>query len=857
MTNLWRLHLRALLTDWRTLLACAGVALGSAVVVAVSMLGWETGAPFRGVAALPVSPAGTTTVQVFPDIESRLPARAVSSMASVPGVSDATAVVDELTPIWSAHASTGASVVALGSAGAPATGAGSGSAAPSSTSGTSGPSGIGGLAGLAGLASLDPAPGPGVPLSITVQLARRLGVGVGDPLSLPGGQLGTAHVGSIVAAPSARAQDVAVAPSVGAAQELLDAGGTVTTAYADVNGASAERQLAHLLAGVATVGRPAPTVPTALVTVRQTLASMRLVGIGVGMVIAVVTLLLIFDSRAASIATSMIVGSSRRRLVVGFAGEGTAVGMVGAAGGLALGHVAGLVLVHRYASALLAGTGAHLHPGFVTGEIGAAIGSGLVAGVGASLLASRAIIRQNPLNLVAGSAGVLVRRRDVSLWLVPAGIVLVAVGWFVLHCFGQGALPATVGQAGLFTGLAGAVLITLAVVPHLARGLCRAIASRSPVAGLLARAEVDRLPLRSGASVVTLAVGVAVAVAFASIATLGTSTSATRVSAVEPHGYLVAAQRPWDQRQGFLTAATVHRIESVPGVASVTSEWRAILPSPTEARLIVAFDGLGARRMVAPIGAFTSPVAGHDVALSRIAAGRMHTGIGRQITLPTTTGWGTFTVIGTFDPVAVDSSAIGAWILVSPATARAFFGAVRTAVYVDTATAPSGPDAAPGTMLARAAPGLSVIDAAGWAGAAGATWGRWFSPFAATGWFIAIAGGIAVVNMLLLAVVQRRRTRAELRAIGQTQSGERRALLAQAGVLAVLAAAFGLVWSQVFVWLLAASSPAYYGFQLDWGVVAKPIGEGIVAVALLAAVAAAVAVSATGRLDVAASLAAD
>jgi putative ABC transport system permease protein len=829
MTAIWRLHLRALITDWRTALAVVGVALGGMLVVAFTVLETETGSPFDTTAALLRPASASTVLQVMPRIQARLPTSTVTRVAVIDGVSMAIPVIAELTPLWSAHGARGALMFAANGCDAGAVLRVDPCAAGPASGG---------------------AAGPGVPLSLPAGLADRLGVHPGDPLALPGGRLGDAHVARVYTAPPGATAQLVIAPSLADAQSLLGQRGTVTMAYV-VAASRARADIERTVASVATVGPPQTLVPTALVTVRQTLASMRAIGIAVGALIAIVTLLLTFDARRSAVGTAMVLGASPRRMTVGFAVEGVAIGIVGGVLGLALGHLAGAWLVQQVATALLAGTGAQLRTTFHPSEIATAIGSGVAAGVIAVLWSSWQLVRQGPLANLEGHVGGLARRRSIPLWLVPAGIAMLTGSALILHAFGRGQLPFLFGQGGIFTAVVGAIAITIALAPRLGRAIAGAISRRFAVIGLSTRAESDRLPLRGAATVTTLALGLAIAVAFSSIGPLGSSTTTSRFSAFEPGGLLVASQRPWDQREGAIGNATAAAIRTTPGVAGVTVRWRAILPSSTEPRLIIGLDGPGAGRMIQPTGRFLAPVGGDRVALSTVAAGRLGAQPGERVELPTLTGPAPFEVVGVFDPVAVDDSAVGDWVLTSASTARTAFGAVRSQMDVDVAR---GHRASVAAALRRTGTGLVVLDAAGWASVSHGTWARWFRPFAISGYLIAAAGGLAVMNILLLTILQRRRTRAAMRAIGQSAASERATLLTQAVVLGMLAIVFGLAWSQLFVWLLSLSSPVYYGFRLVWGVVPGQVALGAAVIVALVALATIAPVLAARRLDVAAAL---
>jgi putative ABC transport system permease protein len=150
-----------------------------------------------------------------------------------------------------------------------------------------------------------------------------------------------------------------------------------------------------------------------------------------------------------------------------------------------------------------------------------------------------------------------------------------------------------------------------------------------------------------------------------------------------------------------------------------------------------------------------------------------------------------------------------------------------------------------------------VLDADGWRANAGAGMVRWFQPFTFTGYLVVIAAGVAVANMLVLGLVQMRRQRATLGALGQPVAGQRRTLAWQAAIVAGLAVVFGLGWSQFFTMLLSLSSPVYYGVHLTWRPASGPMVVGALVSLLLAVVASVPPMWAIGRRPIATDLRAE
>src|SRR5262249_46074443 len=113
---------------------------------------------------------------------------------------------------------------------------------------------------------------------------------------------------------------------------------------------------------------------------------------------------------------------------------------------------------------------------------------------------------------------------------------------------------------------------------------------------------------------------------------------------------------------------------------------------------------------------------------------------------------------------------------------------------------------------------LSVYDDQYWRTVAGAGVNRFFEPFTATGYGVMAAAGLSVLNVFVLGLVQRRRERAVLRAIGVTQRQEQAVVLAHAGLLALLVAVAGGLGGIGLTYLQSLGSPVNYGIEIAWGV---------------------------------------
>ena len=89
--------------------------------------------------------------------------------------------------------------------------------------------------------------------------------------------------------------------------------------------------------------------------------------------------------------------------------------------------------------------------------------------------------------------------------------------------------------------------------------------------------------------------------------------------------------------------------------------------------------------------------------------------------------------------------------------------------------------------------GLSVYDNEQWRSEADQGITRFLQPFTIAGYVVMAAAGLSVLNVFLLGLVQRKRERAVLRAIGVTSGQEQAVIIANAGLLGLLVAGLAVL----------------------------------------------------------------
>lgn len=816
-----RIHLAALVADWRrTLLSVIGVAVGVTVVLGAVILKSELLSPFDSFGPSLAHAADIGVVEVTPNVSGRLPVEAVNRLRTeVPGARAVIPIVAGLTPVDVDGRSHGFFL-------------------------------LGGSCQIELLVgSFDcqqrarhekPADGPGVPLQIPTAIAQRHSLQLGDQLHIPGLPPGSAHVGWMFPefdrVEGINNGYVLLAPSTDVAADLLCTPGYATVAFVVPRpGAGVTADVDRVIAGVATAGPPRPQLPAVFENATQALDLNALFGVLIGLLIAVNTILLAIEDRRAVLGTIGAIGAKPAVLFAGMLGEGAIVGGLGGLLGVPSGFLLGGYLVDRFGQAMLAGSGgtvaAHFTPNLI--PIGAAAGT--VCGVLAMTGPALRLRRDGPLASMASVSGVQ-RARTIPSWTLAAGAAMLSGAVVVSTIFEHGALPLALGINGITAGLAGVALVTAWLAPRGAGKVIALLTVIRPDVGRLLGADVRRYSVLFGICAAVLAAGASTAVGAQSMQLLGTRQIAAQKADRLPAAVLIAAQSVLDQRDGHLSDSTFTRISDAAGGRSVSSRWRSTISSGTLSRLLIGVTpgDWYSQGLYQPTGAddgFWQGLREGKVGLSEVAAGRLGVRAGDSVELPTVAGPQRFEVAGTMRPMLVNDTAVGDIVLTSEMLARFDWAAVREQAavrYRSAAEATAHRD----DFLALGA-GLSVYDNAQWRSVATAGMIRFLEPFTVSGYVQLLAAGLSVLNVFVLGLVQRRRERAVLRAIGAVPRQEQAVVIAHAALLGLLAAVIGGLGGTFLSYLWSLGTPVYYGFKIDWELLGLPLRTGVTAVTVL------------------------
>jgi putative ABC transport system permease protein len=815
-----RIHLAALIADWRrTLLSVIGVALGVTVVLGMLIVKFELVRPFDAFGPSLTHAAETGVIEITPNVSGRLPFETVNRLrAEVAGAEAVIPIVAALTPMEFAG-------------------------------GTHGFFLLGGSCQIELLVGPfnceqrtreQPADGPGVPLQIPTVIAHRHGLQLGAELHIPGLPPGSAHLGwtfpEFDRVESINDGYVLIAPSGDIAASMLSTPGYATAAFVLPKKGTEQSRVAsdiqRVIESIATAGPPRRHLPAIFEGATQNLNLSALAGIIIGVLIAVNTILLAVEDRRAVMGTIGAIGAKPIRLLGGMLGEGAAVGLLGGLLGVPSGFLFGKYLLDRFGRSMLAGSGGTVTAHFTPNLIGMGAAAGTVCGIIAMIGPATRLLRDGPLESMASVGGVQ-RERKIPVWPLLVGVVLLACAVVLMKIFERGSLPPRVGINGLTVALCGVVLVTVWFAPRGARVLIELLTFARPGVGRLLGADARRYALLFAFSAALLAESASLAIGSYSMQLLSAEQVAEQKSDRLPAALLISAQSVFDQRDGRLSDATFELVAGAAHGRSVSSRWQSTISSGALSRLVIGVTpgDRYSQALYEPTDErdrFWQGLRDGEIGLSEIAASRLRVANGDTVELPTVDGPKQYRVAGIVRPQMVNDASVGDFVLISEGLARSDWAAVRNQVAV---AYPSAADAtAHRDDFLNLAAGLWVYDNEQWrtVGSAGIT--RFLEPLTIAGYVVMAAAGLSLLNVYVLGLVQRRRERAALRAIGATPGQEQAVIVVNAGLLGLLVSGVAVLGGVGLTYLWSLSSPVFYGFKIDWGVVPLALRTGVTAV---------------------------
>ncbi|MGC4934382.1 FtsX-like permease family protein [Gordonia sp. DT30] len=500
-------------------------------------------------------------------------------------------------------------------------------------------------------------------------------------------------------------------------------------------------------------------------------------------------------SRRQSLAMVRALGARRSHLVGDMLGEAALSGLVGGAIGVPIGVLAGQWAVSRVPSVTRDGVniavGYHL-PAYAPVI---AVVACIISCVGATSLAARSVFSVSPVEAMSpGEVADSVPRRGVSVWVAAiAGIAAVIGAWIIVATVPD--RPAI--AAGAVYAL-GALLICYACTrPLVAAVVWVARAFGGP--GRLASVNTQRAPRRAWATLMTVAVAIAVGMGTSgALDNLVASISTSLEGLGDPDFYVSSSTEDEVPLGPILPPQIAGEVAAVPGVSQVLGgQWANVNVGEDRVLMQGLVPGSHAPfiRKATP-AAVRQVLAGDGVILSNVLARTLGVHTGDVLRIATPTGYRETTVRDTVDYVAIDSGTAA----MSAAQLGSWFDRPGD-TYLQVMTAPDADKAQVRAALERIAAdnpldGGLVAQVYTGAAAVAATQRQAQQSGAFTvaiQWIVSAAAAIALLNTLLLSVIERRRELGVLRAMGASRRFLSRMVLAEAGAVALVGALLGLV----------------------------------------------------------------
>ncbi|MEZ5210330.1 FtsX-like permease family protein [Gordonia sp. (in: high G+C Gram-positive bacteria)] len=588
---------------------------------------------------------------------------------------------------------------------------------------------------------------------------------------------------------------------LGLAQRLAGLGGAVDSIMIvpkpGVSDAALRTQVAGVVDGRASVVNPDFRVKQAEVASSVTRDSTLLVSL-VSLIIAGFlvfnTMNMAVASRRQSLAMIRALGARRRHLVGDLLAESAVFGLAGGLLGVPVGILAGRWAVGRLPNAVGSTTlQVAYHLPWYAAPL--SVAACVLACIGATALAARSVFAVDPVEaMVPGAAADAESpNRRLLIGAVAAGTATV-IGAFVMARTAQGQIALLAGAVYAIGG----IVVCFGLTVPMVRGVV-AVSRWFRGPGRLAAVNSERAPRRVWATVMTVGVAIAVGIGISgALSNMVGSISNSLAGLSDPDIY-VSSRDANDVPVGpILNPEIAEQVARVPGVDRVVGgQWATVNLGDARALLQGLEPGSAAPfiRKASP-EAVRQTLDGEGILLSRVLARTLDVKLGDTLRLATPTGYHELVVRDTVNYVTIDS---GTGAISSTLMAEWFGrpGSTYLQVFLKPEADVAQAKARIGEIAAKY-PGAGDRPVYVYTGAqALAATQRSVQQAGAftvaIQWIVAGAAAIALLNTLLLSVLERRRELGVLRAMGASRRFVTRMVLAEAGSVAVVGALIGVV----------------------------------------------------------------
>ncbi|MBO8202315.1 ABC transporter permease [Streptomyces smyrnaeus] len=575
-------------------------------------------------------------------------------------------------------------------------------------------------------------------------------------------------------------------------------------------------------------------------------AMVRNITLLVAFMALVVAAFLIFNSmnmaaaeRRGEIASLRALGSRRRPVMRDFLLESLLLALVGAAVGSALGYAMAGASIDSLPPVITDAVDAEVELAVPAGAVPAAFVAAVAASLAASWLAARRASRVPPVEAMrtanpSADTGDDEQRRSGRLWALGLGAVLVVLAFVTAAAFDD---ERSFGGGSLL--LLGVILLAYALIGPITRTVAR-LASRLGPSGRIAASAVERAPRRAWATFMTVLLAVAIGVATTGSSQNTVDAASKNVSTLADSDLIVqrAAKDVLPVRP-LLPRDTQQQLADTDGVRRVVAGQFTYLNQPGKRALLLGMDGPSnaTAYRLASKKARAELLAGRGAVVSGTYAKEKGLSEGDTLTLPTAKGEQHIRVADVVDYVSMDAGLIALsldritqWYGLSGASyyevilkAGADKAAVRDRIEQRTKEQPYPVHVLDGSESVKATE--SAVKQVG-------------SLALALQWVIAGVAGLALLNTLMLSVVERRRELGILRALGSSRRYVRRVILTEATAVSVLGGIGGLVVGTALHYLSADVMAKALAMDIPFKVAPAAVGlaVGAVLIALAGAI---------------------
>ncbi|WP_024806599.1 ABC transporter permease [Nocardia sp. BMG51109] len=482
------------------------------------------------------------------------------------------------------------------------------------------------------------------------------------------------------------------------------------------------------------------------------------------------------------------IGGRRRPMVRDLIAEAALLGLIGGGIGALIGMFAGRTAIDRIPSAMMAAVETRTQYMVPWYAIPVAVAACVLASVAAASIAARQIYKVEPIEALVP---VGVSKADRVSPLLRWSVGFAGAGLIVASIFIAQADLGRLSLAAISLAITGAVGLCFTATGPIVR-LAAAIARLFGAPGALGATTIERSPRRVWATTMTVMIGVTATVAMGGASTnLVDSATASFEGLAGSDAFVSPSSLAEFPTGPLLPADLKERLRAVPGVAEVGSGQMAFATLGRDRVMLQANE----KGMPGGITTDLSPAvsaqmaSGAGVVLSRDVARSLGVRAGSRLDMPTPTGIHNVEVL----QVIPYFSAVSGVVMMDLDILRQWYE--RPGETILTVQFQPGADEAAAMAAVRAVvgPGLSVDTGDGAVAAISRGVQQGTSLSRSILWIVVLVSTAALLNTLMLSVLERRRELGVLRAMGTSRRFLLRTVLTEAAGIGLAGAVVGLV----------------------------------------------------------------